>query len=227
MKGGVKVTRVTREESRARTRTRLLEAAAEVFVERGFHGASVEEIAERAGFTRGAVYSNFRDKADLLLALLDQRTAEQVADVTAVVNQASSPAELFEALKARDMRHEPSPDWLMLRTEFWLYAMRHPEVRPALAERARALQEQYAGAIAAQFTAVGLEVPARVDDLALIVQLIDEGLPARRWIDPSLDEDTFFDLVGLLYEAGVALAGDKAKTKAKAKAKTTRRVRSR
>jgi AcrR family transcriptional regulator len=207
------VTRVTRADSRARTRARLLEAAAEVFVERGFHGASVEEIAERAGFTRGAVYSNFRDKAELLQTLLDERMARGVAEVTDIVSNAAGPAEMFAGLRARAASIEPDADWLVLRTEFWLYAMRHPEARPGLADRDRALRAQYAAAIEAQFDAVGLEPPAPLDQLALVVQLLDEGIPARRWIDPALGDDVFLEALVTLFEAGVALSTSRVRSR--------------
>ena len=58
--------RLTRRESRAATRAKLIESAGEVFAERGFYGASVEEITERAGFSRGAFYSNFASREELL-----------------------------------------------------------------------------------------------------------------------------------------------------------------
>src|SRR5438105_15844263 len=71
-------TRLTRAESQARTRAHLLEAAAEVFARRGFHGASVEEVADVAGYTKGAVYSNFASKDELFLAVLEGRMQAQV-----------------------------------------------------------------------------------------------------------------------------------------------------
>ena len=70
--------RLSRTESRALTRAALLAAGAEVFAERGYHRAAVEDIAERAGFTRGAFYANFRDKADLFLTLLDEQSAHNL-----------------------------------------------------------------------------------------------------------------------------------------------------
>ena len=63
--------RMTREQSRAQTRERLLEAAREVFARNGFHGSSVEEIASAAGFSTGALYSNFEGKEDLFLVLME------------------------------------------------------------------------------------------------------------------------------------------------------------
>ena len=70
-------TRMTREQSKANTRERLLDAARSVFASRGFRGASVEEIASEAGFSTGALYSNFDGKEDLFLVLMEREIAEQ------------------------------------------------------------------------------------------------------------------------------------------------------
>lgn len=73
--------RLTRVQQQERTRERLIEAAADVFAEHGFEGASIDEITARAGFSRGAFYSNFTDKTDLLVTLSDRRVSEYAAEV--------------------------------------------------------------------------------------------------------------------------------------------------
>ncbi len=97
--------RLSRAESQARTRQALLDAAAEVFVERGLHRTSVEAIAERAGFTRGAFYANFADKADALLALLEGPTAiaflETGGDPVAVAKALGETARTSRVLEIR------------------------------------------------------------------------------------------------------------------------------
>src|SRR5882757_778984 len=99
-------TRLTREESRALTRSRVMAAAGEVFAEEGFHAASLEEVAERAGYSIGAVYSNFRSKDDLFLSLMTDRLrafeeglAAAFAETTAagVGGGAGSKAAMIEA----------------------------------------------------------------------------------------------------------------------------------
>ena len=72
---------MTRTESRVRTREQVIAAAAEVFTQKGFHGASLEEIAEAAGYSRGAVYSNFNDKTELFLAVRDERMHRRTQQV--------------------------------------------------------------------------------------------------------------------------------------------------
>src|SRR5256885_1958970 len=72
--------RLSRQEKQAQTRVRLLRSAELVFAERGFFAASLDEIAARAGFSIGAVYSNFESKGDLFLALFEEHAAGQVRD---------------------------------------------------------------------------------------------------------------------------------------------------
>ena len=72
---------MTREERRAATRTELLDAAARVFARRGFHNASVNDVAAEAGYTSGAVYSNFRNKDELFVAAFEHHVARQIREV--------------------------------------------------------------------------------------------------------------------------------------------------
>ena len=198
--------RLTREERRRETRQRLIDAAEAVFAERGFHGASVEEIAERAGYTRGAFYSNFDDKDEVLLALYDRRIDVEIADVSKTVSSATSPTELLAALWGR----AASPfdlAWHMLSLELALYAMRNPRVRPKFAKRMRALRRAYERGIKAQFALAGIEPPAPLAHLALILQALDEGIPTQHAIDPTaVGRDSFFDAITLLFEAAASLS---------------------
>src|SRR5438105_12586486 len=94
--------RLTRAEQQAKTRAALLEAAAQVFIERGFLGASVEAITERAGYTRGAFYSNFDSKEELFAELLQERVytiyAEMAERSTAPAGERPSLREVGEQL---------------------------------------------------------------------------------------------------------------------------------
>jgi AcrR family transcriptional regulator len=201
--------RLTREEARARTRDLLLDAARDLFVERGFNGASVEEIAERAGYTRGAFYSNFESKDDIFLAVLDRRNTEQIEQVSAIFHAAGSLDVALDMLRRRSSGRDASM-WVILAHEFWLYAMRNPKVRPRLAERERTERSAYKRVIKAQFNAAGFEPPTSVDDLALILQIIDYGVLPHRYIDPDGVRDGFlFDALALLFEAGVALSRER------------------
>src|SRR5580704_19553287 len=91
--------RLTRAEQQVRTRTRLIEAATKVFARRGFHQASVEEIAEEAGYSHGAVYSNFDGKADLFLAVFEDYMAQRVGELAQT--QAELPDDAPLEIRAR------------------------------------------------------------------------------------------------------------------------------
>src|SRR3984957_17845670 len=85
--------RLNREQSRANTRDRLLAAARSVFAQRGFHGASVEEIAAEAGYSTGALYSNFGGKEDLFLDLMEREIADHAREIATAVGGRASVAE--------------------------------------------------------------------------------------------------------------------------------------
>src|SRR5713226_7690587 len=79
--------KLTRDEKKARTRERLLDAAADVFARRGFHAASLDEVADEAGLTKGAVYSNFTSKDDLIVALIETRLDRRFIGIATAVDK--------------------------------------------------------------------------------------------------------------------------------------------
>lgn len=119
--------RLSRAERRDQTRDLLLDAAEREFARRGFHGASLDAIAAGAGFTKGAVYSNFPGKDALFLALLDRRRA-------ALERELSLGGFTVESSAGRPGAPPPADDpWGILTIEFFLYAVRNPEARAAFA----------------------------------------------------------------------------------------------
>lgn len=197
--------RRTRSEARAQTRQRLLDAAMEVFLETGFAAASVEEIAARAGFTRGAFYSNFGDKEDIFLALMDARLEERISEAARLVTRSGAGNFLTE-LRAWSRDHDIA-DWVLLAAEFRVHALRSATARERLVERDRAERAAYAHAIRAQFDRAGVEPPAPVEQLALIVHGLTHALRVQEHLDPErVGEDVLFGSLSLLFEAAVALS---------------------
>lgn len=129
--------------SRAQTRERLLAAALDVFAEDGFGRSTVERVCERAGFTRGAFYSNFASLDELFLAMWEQRSAAMLAgirDAVAAADGADHPADL-ELAAARILAVIPIEDrWYRVTAEFTAHALRHPELRSRTAAREAAIQ---------------------------------------------------------------------------------------
>ena len=129
----------TQGERRAETRQRLLDAAAELFAERGVEGSSVDAIAERAERTSGAVYDHFGGKDGLLFALLEG----WVDDVAVVIGaELATATTLDERLASiwRNVTDPPTGDgrWIALEHELWSYAARNEAAREHLARRYRA-----------------------------------------------------------------------------------------
>ncbi|WP_370945279.1 TetR/AcrR family transcriptional regulator [Amycolatopsis sp. cg5] len=198
--------RLTRDESRARTRERLLDAAAELFAERGVNGASVEQIAEHAGFSRGAFYGNFADKHELVVALLKQRTEREIAEVGAL--RAASADETMDRLREWNVERALNLDgWFALRTELALYALRNPESRPMVGDGERLAREAVEAGVRHQFEVLGLAPPADPAFIALIVHSLQDGLLLQRFLAPDGTSDgVVVDAVQLVMRALAALS---------------------
>jgi AcrR family transcriptional regulator len=123
-----------RTERRARTRAQLLSAAARVYAHRGFDGATLDEVAEEAGFTKGAVYDHFGSKENLLFALLDEHLSAQIAEQIALFDPGKAAAERPRPGADRWMKElEEDPDAFRLFVEAWLHGQRDEELRSRVA----------------------------------------------------------------------------------------------
>ena len=172
----------TQGERRAATRTRLLDAAAELFAERGIEASSIDAIAELAGRTSGAVYDHFGGKDGLLFALL----ARWVDDVSAVIGAEMATAHtLDERLAAlwRNVIHPPTGEnrWIALEHELWSYATRHDEARQHLARRYQAMWSSI-DEVAPEWGGVSSGIGPAVTGLLL-------GLEMMRRVDPDAVTD--------------------------------------
>jgi AcrR family transcriptional regulator len=200
---------LTPERRRSMTRQHLLDAAAVVFARNGFHGSTLDEVAKAAGFTKGAVYSNFTSKDDLFLALLDDRIDRQFSIVAEVLE--SGPHEQADqAPRMRDLIRSGAlysdDTWEMLYLEFVLYARRHPEAAEKLAaraERERAFVQQL---IADELAATGGQPRYPIREQAEISLALFGGLAMARLVDPrAVTEATLDTVFDLLYDAMGAL----------------------
>src|ERR1700691_2595007 len=120
--------RLTRAEQAERNRALLLAAARRVFLKRGYHGASVEQIADEAGFSTGVVYSQFGGKADLFFALLDVRITERAADNARTAESLTGDEGIARLLENAAVVDQAEPEWGLLVVEFRVHAVRDPEL---------------------------------------------------------------------------------------------------
>lgn len=122
--------RMTHEERKVETRKMLLDAAAEIFAQLGFHGASVDKIAEFAGYSKGAVYANFSSKEELFLALLEEKMKRDVDTIHQAMEHQHSIDQFIEKIDYYfDLERQTNKVWSILNMEFLLYAMRQESVR--------------------------------------------------------------------------------------------------
>ncbi|MEU0227241.1 helix-turn-helix domain-containing protein [Streptomyces sp. NPDC006284] len=193
--------RLTRAESRARTRQLLLDAAADVFAEKGYTGASVEEIADRAGYSIGAVYSNFEGKQQLFLELLSTRAESRIADAAQVLKD-SEDAPGFRSGLGRLLTDTADQDieFESLHAEFWLYAVRNPEAMAMLASRLQEARTGLEQLLEESLSERGESAAKPVHPLATIVFALFHGLVQQRRIDPeSVPEDLFDQALSWLF----------------------------
>lgn len=202
----VRPRRLTREERRARTREDLLQAAAEVFGKRGYHGASLDEVAEAAGYTKGAVYSNFGSKEELFLEVADRRVASLVNMLLEVFREAK-PNEILLNLFETAHNFANADNFILLDMEFRLYARRHPEAREKLATRDSAMLQGLGDLLDQHFKSTGVKPALPPLDIARAVWGLADGLSLQGATDPSVMENGLPEkaLRTLVAGAGVSL----------------------
>ena len=208
-----KRTRETRAEKQARTRAELIATAAAVFARRGYKGASVEEIAEEAGYSHGAVYSNFAGKADLFLAVFEEYMAERVQELAET--QVELPEDAPIEVRARALadqwmdRLDRDPDSVLLHMEFIAHAGRDPELASRFGTRSAAMREVVTRYIAAYSDEAEAELPLAADDLALALRALGIGLAIESLVSPdAVRHGLYGDVVELLV-ALIRERGDK------------------
>jgi AcrR family transcriptional regulator len=187
--------RLTRAEAKARTREQLLGAAARVFAQKGFAGASVEEIAESAGYSTGALYSNFSSKEQLFLELLSARRSHglqrQVAVVAEVLEKADAGdaeplsvlCEFFAKVAGR------GTELAALQAEFWLYAVRNPEALGIMAAATDGQIDALEPLAALMMERSGAAAGISPNAVTRVVLGLFQGLMRQRRVNPEAVPD--------------------------------------
>jgi len=202
-------TRLTREQSKANTRERLLNAARTVFARSGYHGATVELIASEAGFSTGALYSNFDGKEDLFLALMEREIDAHAREISAAVETRHSVAERATGGARQWMTMiEREPELLLLFVEFWAYGVRDPSVRPKVAARFAQMRELLTRLIADGVREFDLELELPAEHLAVAIDALADGIARQKLTDPDAVPDELMGRVlSLLFAAVTRPAG--------------------
>ncbi len=195
--------RSRREERKQETRNELVAAAAKVFAHRGFHGASIEQIAQEAGYSTGAVYWHFKGKDDLFLAVYEAQAAARVRDIEAFQERAEGDlprgARAYADQFMARLRREP--EFMILTIEFLVHAWRNPPLREAFGHRIAWGRLAAARILEEETRRTGYELPMPAQDLATVLRELGVGLGLAKLADPDAIPDRLFgDFVERLFE---------------------------
>ncbi|MBV9457489.1 MAG: TetR/AcrR family transcriptional regulator [Bradyrhizobium sp.] len=192
-------TRPTRDE----TRDKLFEAAARVFEEQGIGSASIEAIAAAAGFSRGAFYSNFKSKDELIIAMLEDHVERSIERHLGLLAQTENIDDFLNALKSMDRgKQDPIGRAPLLHMEMVLFVARAEKRRPELAKRLRARRKLVTDIIETSLKKSGQPAAQNAGWTAAILIALEDGFRLHRLIDPeTTTADSFLRAISDLRRA--------------------------
>jgi len=199
--------RLSRAESQARTREQLVATAKELFLRDGYGPTSLDKVADAAGYSKGAVYSNFRNKDELCLAVLDDIHAEQAARIAEVVTGSTTVEERITRFQDWAERNIGDQAWTALEVEFAINARRDERLRAELAQRDKGIRDVIANLVTANSTEFGIDLPLSADDAATALLSLGIGLGIQRAVDPSIPVTVLTEVMRLV--AGRATATER------------------
>ena len=177
--------RLTRAEAKGRTRERLLDAAAQTFARKGYAGATVEEIAEAAGYTIGALYAHFGGKQELFLELMSSRASRRRTAVAEILGADDGRDPVDALAEFLERTGSPDPDVMALWAEFWLYAVRNPDAMGALIAQRREQVDALVDLVSAAMERRGAPPGVSARAVATVALAMFQGLIRQRRIDPD------------------------------------------
>lgn len=178
--------RLSRAEAKARTREALLKAAEAEFSAKGFHGTSIDGVAEAAGYTKGAVYAHFRNKEALYLALLDKYLGSDQDHWIELIKTSASVRELADHINRQmTISLEETKHWAVLTLEFMVHALRHENIRLEMAERIRTVIDEYEAALNKRFSVSETAPAMPIRQLASAIMALDNGISILYYLNPE------------------------------------------
>jgi len=189
--------------TRSETRRRVLDAAFDVFAERGIAASSLNDVAAAAGLTKGAVYSSFSGKDELVLALMEEHAAQRMAAGLASFDPSLDLAEALSHVgEALVTAMQADAAWHRLLAEYFALSQHDPARREALRQRRREARDAVARALEGISAGSGVQLPLPPPDFAVVLFALSNGLAVERGMDPDAVADDLLPRVLRL------LAGD-------------------
>jgi AcrR family transcriptional regulator len=197
-----------RRPSREKIRADLLRSAESVFAEQGFEAASVETLAERAGYSTGAIYSNFAGKEELFLALLDERMTARTEEIRrAVQPEADVDATLGRGAGEFMQMLQQDSQWFLLLFEFWTYAARRPAFRERFAAHYRAIHAALTEVVEMTAERLGLDLGVSPAEAAMVIKALSNGFALESIADPGAVPPDLFGRTLVLLARGAQTPG--------------------
>jgi AcrR family transcriptional regulator len=197
----------TRRQKQAETRSSLLRSAAKLFCRHGLEGASVDDVAQDAGFTKGAFYSNFKSKEELFLVMMDEKFGAELERIDRLLAGTGEAREEAHAAAEDFVRYVYSdPEWPRLYFEFVAYAARNDEFRQELATRHRALRARLTEVFERWSANFPVEPPIPIEDIAAMTDFMADGFLLDRLVDPEIDERLYATMQGIFFRGLQAMA---------------------
>jgi AcrR family transcriptional regulator len=185
--------RLRRDEQQRHIRAQLLDAAERVFARHGYQGATIDAIAAEAGYSHGAIYSNFNGKEDLFLVLVEERVDARLARVyqaaDAELSRGATPLEAARRFVAMLQQEQHA---YLLMVDFWNQAVREPKAAARFAERHARLRALIGRIVEGIARDTGAELTLPRDQAATALIALVNGLTIERLADPAAAPDELF-----------------------------------
>jgi AcrR family transcriptional regulator len=197
----------TRRQKQAETRSSLLRSAAKLFCRHGLEGASVDEVAQDAGYTKGAFYSNFKSKEELFLVMLDEKFGRELERIDELLAGTGEPGDEARDAAGDFVRYIHSdPEWPRLYFEFVAYAARNEDFRQELATRHRALRARLTEIYRRWSANFPTEPPIPISDIAAMTDFMGDGFILDQLVDPQLDDELYPTMLAIFFRGLQAIA---------------------
>ena len=181
-----------------------MRSAAKVFAERGLERGSIDEVAEDAGYTKGAFYANFESKDELFLAMLDERFEERIVELERAAEEEDEIADGVRRAGTDFNRYVAADTpWQRLFFEFTAYASRDERFRRELVARYRNLRERIAAVYERWANEEGVAPPLPVDQIALMTFAMANGMALERLLEPEAVSDELYPTMLGVFFAGL------------------------
>jgi AcrR family transcriptional regulator len=203
------VSRLSRKEKQAKTRSSLLKSAAKVFSCHGMERASIDQVAEDAGYTKGAFYANFKNKEELFLAMLDKHFEERIeeADRAFADAEGSPPEQARHAAADFAQSMESDPEVTRLFHEFYAYALRDQGFREELLTRFTTLRARFERIYQRRADELGLSLDVSMDRIVRMVIAMTDGWALWRLLEPDGVDDELLEEMMAIFTTGVGVRG--------------------